>query len=42
MSGIPKPKGALSVGDGVIESGLKNKVIAVANRIIALAALAAI
>lgn len=41
-SGIPKPKGALSVGDGVIENGLKGKIIAVTNRVITLVALVAI
>lgn len=41
-SGIPKPKGALSVGDGVLESGVKGKIIAISNRIISVVAIAAI
>lgn len=41
-SGIPKPKGAISVGDGTIESGVRNKAVAIANRVITLAAVVAI
>ena len=41
-SGLPKPKGAISVGDGVLESGVKGKIIAVANRIISVVAIVAI
>lgn len=41
-SGIPKPKGAVSVGDGVLESGVKGKIIAISNRIISVVAIVAI
>lgn len=41
-SGIPKPKGAVSVGDGVLESGVKGKIIAISNRVISVVAIVAI
>lgn len=41
-SGLPKPKGAISIGDGVLESGVKGKAIAIANRIISVVAIVAI
>ena len=41
-SGIKKPKGAISIGDGAIDGGAKEKVIAIANRVITLVAVVAI
>ncbi len=41
-SGLPKPKGAVSIGDGVLESGVKGKIIAIANRVISVVAIVAI